>query len=168
MKVCVRDGLRCSRFRSCCEFRFFLLPHVNYSSATFFYHLLRRPIFYLIILYLRWAAPTWPSSTPWATSATSGQSLSHSGNQIFNKVISYLPNKIISYLSNKKESNLIPFLQRFVDQITWKQCTSDFGDQGTYFSPFDEQVKPQVRNPRKFLAGANIQGSPPSPPKKLS
>ena len=30
----------------------------------------------------RWAAPTWPSSTPWATSATSGQSLSRSGDLI--------------------------------------------------------------------------------------
>ena len=61
---------------------------------------------------------------------------------------------LVSRFLEQKSS--IPFLPRFVDQITWKQCTSDFGDQGTY-SPFGRQVKLQVRNLSKSLAGANIE-----------
>ena len=142
LQVCIRDGLCCSRLRSCCEFLFaFVLNLWQLISGgqprllPNFYHL------FPMTACDRWAAPTWPSSTLWATLATSGQSHSHSGKQF----------------SWNKSS--IPFLPRFVDQITWKQCTSDFGDLGNfYLFPFWQTlVKLQVRSLSKSLAGANIE-----------
>ena len=96
LQVCIRDGLCCSRLRSCCEFLFaFVLNLWQLISGgqprllPNFYHL------FPMTACDRWAAPTWPSSTPWATSATSGQSHSHSGKQISRtKVFNPFPSQV--------------------------------------------------------------------------
>ena len=87
----------------------------------------------------RWAAPTWPSSTPWATSATSGQSHSHSGKQISRtKVFNPFPSQVCW-----------PDHLEAVHLRLWRP---------RYLFPFWQTlVKLQVRNLSTSLAGANIE-----------